>query len=135
MGDYAQVLKSQKGAVAVEFALVLPLLLLLVFGVLEFGLIMSAKGVITHASREGARLGVVYCNPRKTPAEITACVQAYLNTAGIYDATINVTPGASSGDLLTVKVAYTYQFMVLPRLVESLTGELNLTAETVMRME
>ena len=121
---------------AVEFALVLPLLLVLVFGVLEFGLIMSAKGVITHASREGARLGVAYTFPRKTPAEITACVQAYLNSAGLHDATVTVTgAGGSSSSLLDVKVAYTYQFMVLPRLVGSLTGELNLTAETVMRLE
>ncbi len=121
---------------AVEFALVLPLLLILVFGVLEFGLIMSAKGVITHASREGARLGVVYSIPRKTSAEISACVQAYLNSAGIDDAAITVTGAeGSSGSVLDVKVAYTYQFMVLPRLVESFTGELNLTAETVMRLE
>ena len=51
---------SQKGASAVEFALVLPLLMLILFGIIEFGLLMYNKAMITNASREGARRGIVY---------------------------------------------------------------------------
>jgi Flp pilus assembly protein TadG len=57
-------LKSQKGVAAVEFALVLPLLVLLIFGIIEFSLLMFNKQVITNASREGARAGIVAGTPR-----------------------------------------------------------------------
>ena len=52
--------KNQKGAAIVEFAIVLPLILMFLFGILEFGLLMYNKAMITNASREGARLGIVY---------------------------------------------------------------------------
>ena len=51
---------GQRGASAVEFAIVLPVLLLLLFGTIEFGVLFFNKAVITNASREGARRGVVW---------------------------------------------------------------------------
>lgn len=51
-------IKNQKGAAAVEFAIVLPLFVIIVFGIIEFSLLFYAKAVITNASREGARLAV-----------------------------------------------------------------------------
>ncbi len=45
-----------RGATAVEFALVLPLLLLLVFGIIDFGRALNAQITLTQAAREGARL-------------------------------------------------------------------------------
>jgi Flp pilus assembly protein TadG len=127
---------NQTGAVAVEFALVLPLFLVLVIGVVEFGLIMYSKTVITNASREGARLGITYTIPRKTTGEIETRVRDYLTPAGLNDATVTVTgAGGSAGSLLDVNVSYTYHFLVLPQLVTSLTGDLTLVGETVMRME
>lgn len=50
---------SQNGATAVEFAIVLPLLVLLIFAMIEFGLYLFNRQVITNAAREGARFGVV----------------------------------------------------------------------------
>jgi Flp pilus assembly protein TadG len=127
---------NQSGAVAVEFALVLPLFLVLVIGVVEFGLIMYSKAVITNASREGARLGVTYSLPRKTAAEIETRVRDYLTPAGLNDATLTVTgAGGSTGSLLDVNVTYIYHFLVLPQLVTTLSGDLTLVGETVMRME
>ncbi|MPZ71426.1 MAG: pilus assembly protein [Actinobacteria bacterium] len=46
---------SQRGAAAVEMAIVLPLLLLLVFGIVEFGLIFNRWITVTHSAREGVR--------------------------------------------------------------------------------
>lgn len=46
----------ERGAVAIEFALLLPVLLAFVFGIIEFGLAFNAQISITSASREGARL-------------------------------------------------------------------------------
>ena len=50
-------IKNHRGASAVEFALVLPLLAVILFGVIEFGLLMFDKQVITNASREGSKTG------------------------------------------------------------------------------
>ncbi len=48
-------LKREKGAVAVEFALILPVLLLLLFGIIQFGILFNYYISITHAAREGVR--------------------------------------------------------------------------------
>jgi Flp pilus assembly protein TadG len=115
----------------VELALVLPLFIVLLFGVLEFGLIMYAKGIITQASREGARWGVVYSLDPKTKADIEDHVQNYLKDAKFSGAFAN----ATLGDPLSVKVDYPYRFTAMPAFVTGMAGDLNLTAETTMRME
>jgi len=50
---------NQKGTALVEFAIVLSLLLALIFGIIEFGLAIFNRQVITNAAREGARAGIV----------------------------------------------------------------------------
>jgi Flp pilus assembly pilin Flp len=51
--------RDQDGAAAVEFALLLPLLVLLLFGLIQFGLAFNTKIQATNAAREGARMAVV----------------------------------------------------------------------------
>ena len=70
-------LKSQKGATAVEFAIILPLLLLLIFGIIEFGLLLFNRHVITNAAREAARAGIVVRIPRLSNAEIETVARNY----------------------------------------------------------
>jgi Flp pilus assembly protein TadG len=48
--------RSERGAAAVEFALVMPLLFLLVFGIIEFGFIFNKELSVTHSAREGVRV-------------------------------------------------------------------------------
>lgn len=52
-------LRNENGASAVEFALVAPLLILLVFGAIQFGRLYNNYIAVTHAAREGARLAAV----------------------------------------------------------------------------
>ncbi len=134
--------QRQRGASAVEFAILAPLFVALLFAIVEFGLILYTKGMLTHASREGARFGVVYGTPPRGSAEIEAVVRNYLNQSGLTNtASVTVTGVAgASGSPLDVKVDYTYRFFVLPQdmnrfLDGSLPSTLNLTAETVMLME
>jgi Flp pilus assembly protein TadG len=54
---------TERGAAAVEFALVFPLLILLVFGVVEFGAAWSQSTDVRHGAREAARLAAVDYNP------------------------------------------------------------------------
>ncbi|MBI5589802.1 MAG: pilus assembly protein [Deltaproteobacteria bacterium] len=125
----------------VEFAIVLPLLLMLVFGIIEFGLVLFDQAMITNASREGARAGIVFADPRITTEQISTVVQNY--TAGnmiTFGAAANPTTTvtgacANSGDPLTVNVSYPYSFLVLPNFVSSLSDTLNLSAQTIMRCE
>ena len=58
--------KRRRGAVAIETALMFPLLVLLIFGMIEFGLLLYNRQVLTNASREGARFGIVQDTPRRT---------------------------------------------------------------------
>jgi len=70
-------LKSQKGATLVEFAIILPLLLLLIFGIIEFGLFLFNRHVITNAVREAARAGIVVRIPRLSDDDIKTIARNY----------------------------------------------------------
>ena len=51
---------TERGATLVEFAIILPLFFLLIFGIIEFSILLYDKAILTNASREGARLGSLY---------------------------------------------------------------------------
>ncbi|MEW6659124.1 MAG: TadE/TadG family type IV pilus assembly protein [Thermodesulfobacteriota bacterium] len=136
--------QSQRGASAVEFAIMAPLFIAVLFAIVEFGLILYTQSMLTHASREGARFGVVYCTPRRTTTEIQQVVQNFLNQCGLTStANVAVTgAGGGSGSNLDVAINYTYQYVVLSKILNScylggvsLPSTLNLASETVMRME
>jgi len=52
-------IKDKKGQSLIEFALVLPILLLVLLGIMEFGRMIMAANVLNQAAREGARVGAV----------------------------------------------------------------------------
>ena len=60
----------QKGAQAVEFALVLPFLILILFAVLDFGILVYDKSIITNASREAVRSGTILSGATWNPTQI-----------------------------------------------------------------
>ncbi len=145
-------LRDQKGAAVVEFAVVLPLLLMVVFGIIEFGLLIYNKAMITNASREAARAGVVFSTDlatgsldRLSEADMANIVntysQAYLITfSGTQqNPQTTVTPASpetmASGQLLTVTVAYHYDYLLMPAFLSDLAGGLDLQAITAMRAE
>jgi Flp pilus assembly pilin Flp len=132
-------LSSQNGATAVEFAIILPLLLVLIFGIIEFGLFLYNRQVITNAAREGARAGIVVRIPRLSDAQIETLVRNYseqrLVTYG--SGTLNIPLpldrrdpagnllGVDSdgnpilghfGDFLTIRVTYPYDWLFLSTL-------------------
>jgi Flp pilus assembly protein TadG len=134
-------LKSQSGAAAVEFAIILPVLILLVFGTIEFGLLLYNQQVITNASREGARAGIVSQSPRVSDTQISAVITGYcggnLVTFGSPNVpTVDIQPpdrtGSIFGDDLMVTVTYNYDFLVLSNLG---FGPIDMAARTVMKME
>lgn len=131
----------QEGTAAIEFAILLPVLVIIIFGIIEFGLLLYNRQVLTNASREGARAGIVQQNPRVSDGEIESIVNnycgSYLVTFGTQDppTTTIIRTGLSFPANLTVRVEYHYDFLVLPNFVGSLIGGTNLTARTIMVME
>ena len=133
---------KQNGAATVELAIIMALIFLpLVFGIIEFSFLLYDKSMITNASREGARAGIVYSYPDPvSDAEIESVVnnycQDYLISFGASSVTTTITrEGTNHGDDLTVTLTYPYIFLVLPDFVTGLVGDITLTSETIMRME
>jgi len=126
-------LKNKKGQALVELALVLPILILLLMGTMEFGRIFHSYLVITNASREGARAGVVGLDD----SGIKSSVRGVATSLSLSDTQINITPGYGSrsrGVPLTVQVNYSVS-LVTPMLGVAVPNPFPLTASTTMRVE
>ena len=130
------IIKNQNGGAAVEFALILPLLVLLVAGILDVSLLVYNQEVITNASREGARAGIT----RET--DIISIIDTYcqdrLITFGSAESPITSFPdglnaGKSFQTDFSVMVTYDYHFLIPAILNLGITKTLN--AKTLMKME
>ncbi|HTG48038.1 MAG TPA: TadE/TadG family type IV pilus assembly protein [Actinomycetota bacterium] len=124
--------RPERGAAAVEFAIVAPLLFILVFGIIDFGFGFHAWNAIENAAREGARVGATDASGNAV-ANITTRVQNGTNfltgpvtvvvqCAGNNGANAFGPCGSSAnwqeGDLIKVTVSYNYNFMTpLPGMV------------------
>jgi Flp pilus assembly protein TadG len=148
----------QQGTSLVEFAFVAPVFFLLLFGIIEFGVILFDKATITNASREGARAGILFrkhdtgdrsiggANLVTEKTEIETVVDNYVSTylmslGGSSSITTTVTRTDRDGsgvfdvgDDLTVSVSYPYNFLILPGFAAGLS-DFTLGATTVMRAE
>ena len=155
-------LKQHRGAAMVEFAIVAPLLFVLLFGIIEFGVILYDQAVITNASREGARWAASYYTNGSNPNGVhpqCADIQNYIlnstymnlpqrvislgssaaptvtcpNAVGEYAYSDD---GGDVGNADAVQVQYTYNFLVFGNLLQLLGASsstgINLTATTIL---
>ena len=128
-------LKEEKGQNLVEFALVVPILLLLVFGIAEFGRAWMTRNILTGAVREAVRVAVVP-GPGNTwngPAA-EARGNQILASAGI-PATVSVPdPGVAFGTV-TATVTYNFPVIIIGFIPGLNSSTLPLTSTTTMRRE
>ncbi|SMC30915.1 TadE/TadG family type IV pilus assembly protein [Polynucleobacter kasalickyi] len=138
--NFMEHIQSTKAVAAVEFALILPILLIILFATVELSTLLYDKSVITNAGREATRAGIV--SSSKTDAEIQAYVQNYcLNRLITFGS--NATPtvtitrplGSSSGNPLIVTVTYSFTGLVLGQLVQPKNWTQMLTSTTIMNYE
>ena len=123
---------NRRGQSLVETALILPILLLILLGVLEFGRILSAWMTVTHASREGARVAALGGSKLQVEERVDS-VSGALNLAGI-SVTVSPTGTLERGDMVTVNVVY--QIQLITPFVGSIVGNpVSMSADTVMRVE
>ena len=146
--------RAQRGAAAVEFALIFSIFLILVFAIVEFGAILFNKTVITNASREAARAGVVLRTPKLTVDEVESIARRYCgqvpgNNPGTWGVPSNLIGFSTSnafnvaatgaagafGTPLAVTVTYDYHWLVLGPLAGLGVGPLQLSATTEMKNE
>jgi Flp pilus assembly protein TadG len=127
--------KKRRGAAVVEFAVVAPVFITLVFGMIEYGRMVMVQQMLTNGSREGARVGVL---DGTTTSEVQSAVTTYLSNAGITGSTVTVTPNppSSAGYGAPVTVTVTVPFSQVSWLPTPmfLSGK-TLTATSVMRRE
>jgi Flp pilus assembly protein TadG len=100
----------ERGAAAVEFALVLPILLLLIFGIAECGRAYYIQTALSGAAREGVRVMAL----QDDAAEARATTKAAATGLAVTDSQISVTPTTCSGTTTgtaTVTVTYPVQLM------------------------
>jgi Flp pilus assembly protein TadG len=113
--------------------MVLPLLLLVVFGITEFSRAWMTVNILTQASREGARLAVVTA---PDVALVTARVNEVCNAAGVTTTGITVVPPSPSDPERRVTVTVQADFQVIPgNILGTFSGTIPLSATAVMRHE
>ena len=112
----------------------MPILVLLLFGIVDFAFLFQRWEVVTNATREGARLASMG-DPNYSTADIQARVQSYLDAGGL-SATPNIGVNRATSETIntvvvntvTVSVSYPSSFIFLP-------GSINLRSSSVMRSE
>ncbi len=127
--------KPRQGVAAVEFAVLAPLLFLLIFGMIEFGRMVMVQQILTNASREGARRGIL---EQATATEVNSVVVDYLTNSSVAGATVTISPASLSdvgfGDPVKVSVSVPFdQVSWIP--APWFLARTNLTAQSVMRAE
>ncbi|MGY1662952.1 TadE/TadG family type IV pilus assembly protein [Geodermatophilus sp. SYSU D00705] len=124
-------LLDQRGAAAVEFAFIVPLLVVLVLGIAEFGHAFQVQGTLAAAAREGARVMALQNDPAAARTAVREATPT-LDPA-IADAQIVVTPAAcpaTGAGTTNVRVTIDYP---MPFLTRFFGASLDLTGTGVMR--
>jgi Flp pilus assembly protein TadG len=126
-------MKSQKGQAIVETALILPILLMLLFGITDFGRIFHAYLTLDHAGREAARAASVGTEDGVILSKIiedTSSLNGFnpgnpISPAG--------KANRESGSNVTITLTYPVDF--LTPIIGQIIGEFELKDKTVMRVE
>jgi Flp pilus assembly protein TadG len=138
--------RGERGAELIELAFVLPILLLVVSAIMDFGFLFQRYEVVTNAAREGARMASM---PNYTDADIRARVQQYLAASGLTSppnpfctitapTNVNLSTGTSI-QVRTVTVQYPATFSYIGAFAALVGGgnwsSIMLTAQSTMRTE
>ena len=135
---------GERGAELIEFALVFPLLMLVVLGCADFAFVFQRNEVITNAAREGARVAIL---PGYLPVDVQTRVNEFLTAGGLPTgpATTTVTPttipvaGLPAGwPATTVNVTFLHNYMFIGAVGSWFGGafsNVTLTGQSTMRNE
>jgi Flp pilus assembly protein TadG len=123
-----------RGQDLVEYALVLPVLLLLIAAIMWFAMLVYAKFTIANAAREGARTGVVYYEtPEEREAAVTAAVLDRALALGLTTDNLDITYPPER--MLQVEVHYDYDLLSFLSQAVGINSVVTLNTAVTMRME
>lgn len=97
--------KKRRAAAAVEMAVVMPLLMTMLLGIVEFGYAFTVRQALVTAAREGARVAVL---PGSTDSEINERIGDYLTPLGLDTASIELTRATIENPTEVVHVTVPY---------------------------
>jgi Flp pilus assembly protein TadG len=124
---------NRKGQAVVELALVIPILLLVLLGIMEFAIIFSNQLIIENASRDSARYAVLGASDNEIQTYAAQLTKMVRGTAPL----VTITPSVGSrtkGVAVTVSISYNHILMT-PIISNILGSGIQLSASTTMRME
>ena len=125
---------KEDGQALVEFALIMPFLLLFLVGIIEFGRAWNEHEVLTDATREGARKAAID-NPNITLDSVNNTIIARLASANITADSIVVNwDDAVHGSDITVHVVVPYRFVFFGALAGWATGDRNILLKSTFTM-
>ena len=103
--------RHRRGQTMVEFALILPVLLLIIAGIIDFARAYMVVQVLTNAAMEGARVGIL---PGRTQAQVQAAVNQVLGTSSLTGVSVisGANPGTPPGTPVQVTVTTQFQYML-----------------------
>jgi Flp pilus assembly protein TadG len=127
---HAARLRDERGATVVEFAFIVPLLIVLVLGIAEFGHAFQVSGTLSAAAREGVRVMALQNDPVAARAAVRGAAPSL--TPAVTDAQIVITPTAcpTTGTTSTVRLTVTYP---MPFLTQFFGSGVTLHGTGVMR--
>lgn len=124
---------DKKGQSMVETALMLPIIILLFMGMFEFSRILGSYLLVTHASREGARLAAI----GKTDAEIRANIENKVSILNVSE--LQILPDPDEDHRITgenVRVCVRYRLQIYAPVISSIVSNpFEIEANTYMRIE
>lgn len=124
----ASPLLGERGAAAVEFALVVPLLLMLLVGIVEFSKAFNAQATLSAAAREAARTMTL----ANDVTQARTAAQTAAGVLGLSSSSVSITPATCAADgSTTVKVTITYHQTFVAGLLGS--AGVDLTGTAAMR--
>jgi TadE-like protein len=131
--SFFAVVRSNRGNAVIEFAFVLPLLLLVCFGITEFGRAWMTMNILVSAAREGVRLAAV--TAPDTPA-VEQRVRDVCEAARVDPTVILVVPPDPMDPERRVSVTVGADFEVIPgRILGTFRGVIPLSTTSIMRHE
>lgn len=124
--------KDETGQSLVEFALVVPMLLILVVGIAEFGRAWMTRNILTGAAREAVRVAVV---PEGSIAAATTRANQVLASAGITTASVVLNDTGIAFGTVTATVSYNFPVVVAGFIPGLSSSTIPLSSTTTMRRE
>jgi Flp pilus assembly protein TadG len=114
--------RDDRGSQAVEFAILVPVLLLITLGIVTFGFVFNAQITATQAAREGARLAAICGQDASCLGNVKAQVEAHAPGLTLSDSQISVTSCPANAPTASATVTITYvENLGIPPLATGIT--------------